>query len=67
MLSVAAWFAYAVRELSSARFIAKLDDDAYLHAPDLERLLRTAHASLGASANDTAVRRMWCWRVRSRS
>ena len=40
VLSVAAWLAYATRHLASARFIAKLDDDAYMHTPELEKLLR---------------------------
>lgn len=40
VLSVAAWFAYAVRNLASAKFIAKLDDDAYVRAPHVELLLR---------------------------
>lgn len=40
VLSVAAWLSFAVRELSSARFLAKLDDDAYLYAPALEGLVR---------------------------
>ena len=43
VLSVAAWFAYATRQLSpSPRFVAKLDDDAYLYAPALETLVREA-------------------------
>lgn len=41
VLSVAAWFTYAVRHLSSARFIAKLDDDAYVRSPHVEALLRS--------------------------
>ena len=39
VLSVAAWLTHAARAFASARLIAKLDDDAYLHTPALETLL----------------------------
>ena len=42
VLSVAAWWAYAVRAHASARCIAKLDDDAYVYSPGLEVLVRSA-------------------------
>lgn len=42
VLSVAAWLTYAVRELASARFVAKLDDDAFVYAPGLEAVVREA-------------------------
>ena len=42
VLSVAAWLTHAVRAHSSARCIAKLDDDAYIHLPGLEVLVREA-------------------------
>ena len=45
VLSLAAWLLHAVEHLSTARFIGKMDDDAYLHAADFERLLRTVAAS----------------------
>ena len=47
VLSLAAWLTHASEHFHEARFIAKMDDDAYLHVPDLERLLR-----LHAPAND---------------
>ena len=40
VLSVAAWFSFAARRLPSCAYVAKLDDDAYVHAPALEKLLR---------------------------
>jgi hypothetical protein len=52
VLSVAAWLSYAVKELSSARFVAKLDDDAYLHAPGLETVVR---AALSAAPNPDRI------------
>ena len=45
VLSLAVWLQYAVVHHSSARFIGKMDDDAFLHAGDFERLLRTVAAS----------------------
>ena len=39
VLSVAAWLSHATVEFAHARFIAKLDDDAYINVPELERLL----------------------------
>ena len=42
VLSLAAWLSHASRHYRSTPFVAKMDDDAYLHAPDLERLLRMA-------------------------
>ena len=42
VLSVAAWLEYAVQHLSSFKFVAKLDDDAYIYAPGVESLLREA-------------------------
>jgi hypothetical protein len=46
VLSVAAWLTHAVRAHSSARCIAKLDDDAYIHLPGLEVLVREALGTL---------------------
>jgi len=40
MLSVAKWLEHAAVHYASARFVAKMDDDAYVHAPRLEELLR---------------------------
>ena len=51
LLSLAWWLIYAGAAMRHAAFIGKVDDDAYLHAPDLERLLRTTSAQLGPSAN----------------
>ena len=45
VLSLAVWLQHAVVHHSSARFIGKMDDDAFLHAGDFERLLRTVAAS----------------------
>ena len=50
-LSLAWWLNYARAELKQARFIAKVDDDTYLHAPDLGRLLRHIESTLGANSN----------------
>ena len=50
-LSLAWWLNYARAELKQARFIAKVDDDTYLHAPDLARLLRHIESTLGANSN----------------
>ena len=51
IMSLAWWLLYAEHALPHAQFIGKLDDDAYLHSPDLERLLRLSHMQLGPSAN----------------
>ena len=51
LLSVAKWLLYAHSAMAHAAFIGKLDDDAYVHAPDLERMLRTAGTTFGPSAN----------------
>ena len=40
VLSVAAWYAYAVRTFPQSTYISKMDDDAYLYTPVLESLLR---------------------------
>ena len=45
VLSVAAWFAHAVVRFASATFLAKMDDDAYVHTPGLEALLRQVRAA----------------------
>ena len=45
VLSLAAWLQYAVMHHSTAPFIGKMDDDAFLHAGDLERLLSTVATS----------------------
>ena len=51
LLSLAWWLLYAHRALPRASFIGKLDDDAYLHAPDLMRMLRVVSSTVGAGAN----------------
>jgi hypothetical protein len=51
ILSLAWWLLYAERALPQASFIGKLDDDAYVHAPDLEQMLRLVHLQLGPTAN----------------
>ena len=51
ILSLAWWLQYAERALPHAKFIGKLDDDAYVHAPDLEQMLRLVHLQLGPAAN----------------
>ena len=40
-----AWLQHAHRHFHSAQFIAKMDDDAYLHVPDLLSLLRVLDAT----------------------
>ena len=52
VLSVAAWFSHAAVAHADALFIAKLDDDAYVHAPGLEALLRKARI---AAPNPDAI------------
>ena len=44
VLSLAAWLEFAAKEFHAAPFIAKMDDDAYVHVADLVVLLRTAQA-----------------------
>ena len=45
VLSLAAWLELATRQFSAASFVAKMDDDAYLHVPDLVTLLRTIEST----------------------
>lgn len=53
MLSLAAWLQYAADHLADrVAFVAKMDDDAYLHAPDFERLLRTVESQVGSGSSD---------------
>ena len=40
VLSLAAWLSHASNHYRSAKFIAKMDDDSYLHVPDLVKILR---------------------------
>lgn len=47
LLTLTWWLLYAQRHLGHAQFIGKLDDDAYVHAPDLERLLRAVSEQVG--------------------
>ena len=42
VLTLASWLRYAATRLPSVRFVAKVDDDSYLHAPGLARLLQNA-------------------------
>ena len=51
VLSLAWWLDYAARELTHALFVGKVDDDTYLHAVDVEALLRATHAQVGSSAS----------------
>lgn len=51
LLSLIYWLLFAAAKLRHATFVGKLDDDAYIHAIDLERLLRTTHAQLSPSAH----------------
>ena len=51
VLSLAWWLRHASEEIRNARFIAKVDDDTYLHLPDLARLLHEADATLGATSH----------------
>ena len=50
ILSLAWWLLYAARSLPRARYIGKLDDDAYLHAPDLESMLGSISTQLEPAA-----------------
>lgn len=45
VLCLAAWLELATRRFSAAAFVAKMDDDAYLHVPDLVALLRTIEST----------------------
>ena len=49
-LSLGWWLSYASHELRHARFVGKIDDDTYLHIPDLSALLRHVHAGVSPSA-----------------
>lgn len=46
VLSVYAWLGHATRAHRTAPFVAKLDDDVWLHAPGIESALRLALASV---------------------
>jgi len=48
LLSLAAWLRFAARRLRHIQFIAKADDDLYIHTRDLEHLLRSLHAAAPA-------------------
>ena len=50
VLSLAWWLEYANRVLGHAQFIGKIDDDSYIHAPDLEALLRQTRLAAGSEA-----------------
>ena len=52
VLSFSAWLAHAADRYPAARFIAKMDDDAYVHAPRLEDLL---HATLAQAVRPDRV------------
>lgn len=45
VLSLAAWLELATRQFSASAFVAKMDDDAYLHVPDLVALLRAIEST----------------------
>ena len=51
ILSLAWWLLHAAQTLQHAHFVGKLDDDAYIHAPDLQQLLSSMHLQFGPSAN----------------
>mmetsp|Transcript_13958 Transcript_13958/g.37806 ORF Transcript_13958/g.37806 Transcript_13958/m.37806 type:complete len:336 (+) Transcript_13958:41-1048(+) len=46
VLSLVAWLRHAATALAHARFIAKLDDDFYMHVPTFEREIEAVSASL---------------------
>ena len=46
VLTLAAWLQHAAAHISGARFVAKVDDDSYLHAPDLAAMLKPLVPSL---------------------
>ena len=39
VLSFASWLRFASKAIARARFVGKVDDDAYIYAPDLQALL----------------------------
>jgi hypothetical protein len=45
VLTLAAWLRYAAERLGSSHFVAKVDDDSYVHAPGLAQFLRSHVAS----------------------
>ena len=47
VLSLAAWLEFAAQEFDASPFVAKMDDDAYLHVADLLVLLRTTARANG--------------------
>ena len=49
VLSLAAWLEFAAQEFGASPFVAKMDDDAYLHVADLLVLLRTTAQAKGPS------------------
>eukprot|EP00962_Isochrysis_galbana_P036925 scaffold12838_cov144-Isochrysis_galbana.AAC.7 len=50
VLSLAAWLQYAASALPHARFIAKVDDDAYVHTLQIQQLLRSILVQSPASS-----------------
>lgn len=51
VLTLAWWLKYVSINLSHARFVGKVDDDTYIHVPDLIRLLKVTELSFGTSTN----------------
>ena len=51
VFSLAWWMQYSARAFQHAQFIGKADDDAYLHIPDLQRLLQVTRNQMGPDAN----------------
>mmetsp|Transcript_28640 Transcript_28640/g.87722 ORF Transcript_28640/g.87722 Transcript_28640/m.87722 type:complete len:175 (-) Transcript_28640:274-798(-) len=51
ILSLVAWLRHAARRLPHARFIAKLDDDVYLHSPSVRQLLDVVGTTRGVNVD----------------
>ena len=54
VLTLASWLRYAATRLPSVRFVAKVDDDSYLHAPGLARPPHARETAAPAATNTRA-------------
>ena len=50
VLSLGAWLRHATAAYPDAAFVAKVDDDVYLHLPDVEAMLRAVASTAGIDA-----------------
>lgn len=61
VLCLAAWLRYAAAALPHARFVAKVDDDTYIHTPQLERMLRAVLVQSSAESGRVYMGVLnWC-------